>query len=102
MTTASFDTEQTLAQALAEFRRLPANLQRTRAGVSFLTRAGLSAWKLRLYALGLATIARAFMLAPAEVGLGTIARASRLLRGLFSGHGGESASSRKIPSSKIL
>jgi hypothetical protein len=96
MAAASFETRQNLVQALSEFQRLPADLQRTRAGVSFLTRAGLGALQLRLVALGLATIARAFMMAPAEVGLGTIARTSRLLRGLFSGHGRDGAASRRV------
>lgn len=96
MGTPSFETEQDLVQALAAFRRLPANLQRTRSGVRFLLRAGVGALKLRSYSLALATIARALVTAPTELVPGAIARSSRFLRGLFLGPGDKSHVTRKV------
>ncbi len=80
----SFATEQDLVQALQDFERLPANLQRTRGGASFLIQAGLGAWKLRLHSLALTAITRALVVAPAQVGMGGLGKASRLLRRLIS------------------
>lgn len=82
MATASFETEQQLAQALAAFQRLPANLQRTRSGVSFLMQVGRGALKLGLYSLAVTALARAFVTGPAKVGSIVGGRAARSLRGM--------------------
>lgn len=80
----SFETEQQITEALVAFRRLPANLQRTRSGMSFLIQAARGALRIGLYSLAVASIARAFSIAPAEVASIVGQRAARGLRGLFS------------------
>lgn len=65
----SFDTEEQSAQALIGFERLPANLQRSRSGASFLMRAGQGAWRRRQYFSAAAFIFRAIAVAPVKVAL---------------------------------
>jgi glycosyltransferase involved in cell wall biosynthesis len=65
----SFETEEQSAQALLAFERLPANLQRTRSGTSFLMQAGWGAWRHRRYSSAAALIFRAIAIAPVKVAL---------------------------------
>lgn len=97
MSSSSFDTEQQLVEALTKFRSLPANLQRSRGGASFLMHASLGALKRGLYALALRTVIRTFTIAPAEAGSIVARRASRVFGGLIAEHSGESPGSRKVP-----
>jgi glycosyltransferase involved in cell wall biosynthesis len=65
----SFETEEQLTLALKAFQRLPANLQRSRSGASFLLRAGWNAWRYRRYSLAATFVLRALIIAPVKVAI---------------------------------
>src|SRR5579872_359540 len=65
--TNSFVTRDELVKVLAAFRRMPADLRRTRRGTAFLIQVGWGAWKRHLYLLAAVTVFRAFLTAPVDV-----------------------------------